>query len=91
MYDLLEHIPYLGIETLYHLLCILYVVRCAVGHQLLHDEGLEELYSHLLGQSALPYLQLGAYDYNGTSRIVHTLTQQVLPEAAALTLEHVGK
>ena len=51
--DIFQHIPYLGLQALYHLLCILDVVGGAVGNQLLHYEGLEQLDGHLLGQTAL--------------------------------------
>ena len=61
------------------------------SHQALHNEGLEQLQSHLLGQTALIHLQFGAdYDYR-TAGVVNTLTQQVLTEAALLTLEHIRK
>src|SRR5699024_4675548 len=47
--------------------------------------------SHFLGQTALIHLQFGAYNDNGTARVVNTLAQQVLTETALLTLEHVGQ
>ena len=39
-----------------HLLCILDIVGYTALYKLLHNEGLKELYSHLLGQTALPDL-----------------------------------
>ena len=59
--------------------------------QVLHDEGLEQLEGHLLGQTALIHLQLGADDDNGTAGVVNTLAQQVLAEAALLALQHIGQ
>ena len=57
----------------------------------LHNEGLEQLQSHLLGQAALVHLQLRADNDNGTAGVVNTLAQQVLAEAALLALQHIGK
>ena len=56
-----------------------------------HEGDLEQLQSHLLGQTALIHLQLGAdYDYR-TTGVVNTLTQQVLTETSLLTFQHVGQ
>ena len=87
--DLFEDVPDLGAETLDHALSRLDVLGVVEVHQALHDEGLEELQSHLLGQTTLVHLQGGATDDNGTTRVVNALTEQVLAEAALLTLEHV--
>ena len=62
-----------------------------VSDQPLHDKGLEQLERHLLGQTALIHLQLRADHDNRTAGIVDTLAQQVLTEAALLTLEHIGQ
>ncbi len=69
----LQYIPYLGLETLHHLLGILDIMGGAVGDQLLHHKGLEQLDRHLLGQTALIDLQLRPHHDNGTPGIVHTL------------------
>ncbi len=66
-------------------------VADAALHQLLHDEGPEQLNGHLLGHAALVDLQLGAHHDDGAPGVVHTLTQQVLAEAALLALEQVGQ
>ena len=58
--------------------------------QVLHNEGLEQLQSHLFGQTALVHLQLRADDDNRTAGIVHAFAQQVLAEAALLALEPVS-
>src|SRR4051812_36661401 len=55
------------------------------------DEWLEELERHLLRQSALIQLQFGADHDDGASGVVNALTEQVLAEAALLTLERVRK
>ncbi len=67
------------------------VRRVALVHQLAHDERLEELERHLLGQAALVQLQLGADHDDGAARVVHALAEQVLAEPALLALEHVGQ
>ena len=90
--DVFQYIPYLRLYlTLYHFLCALDVVRGTVLYQLLHNEGLEQLDGHLLRKTALINLQLRAYDDNGTSGIVNTLTQQVLTEPSLLTAQHIGQ
>ena len=50
--------------------------------QPLHDEGLEELERHLLGQAALVHPQLRPDDDDRTARIVDALTEEVLAETA---------
>ena len=89
--DELQSVPNGGLALLHHLLSGLDVVGQAVVHQLLHNEGAEQLDGHLLGQTALIDLQAGADHDNGTAGVVNTLTQQVLTEAALLTLQHVGQ
>ena len=49
----LQHIPYLRLKALHHLLRVLDVVGGSVGNQFLHHKGLEQLDGHLLGKSAL--------------------------------------
>ena len=63
----------------------------APGHQLMEDEGLEELQGHLLGQAALVQLQFRADDDDRAAGVVHPFAQQVLPEPPLLAFEHVGK
>ena len=60
-------------------------------HQTLHDEWLEQLERHLLGQTALVQLQLWTDDDNRTTGVVDSLAEQVLAEATLLALEHVGQ
>ena len=89
--DSLKAVPDLGLCALDHLAGRLDVVGNTLLDQVLHDEGLEQLQSHLLGQTALVHLQLRADDDNGTARVVNTLAQQVLTEAALLALQQIGK
>ena len=89
--DGLQRVPDLGAGTLDHLTGRLDVVGLLLLDQVLHDEGLEQLEGHLLGQAALIHLQLGADDDNGTAGVVNTLAQQVLAEAALLAFQHIGQ
>src|SRR5690606_25675279 len=88
--DLLEDVPHLGTAALDHALGRLDVLRVVELHEALHDEGLEELERHLLGQTALMQLERGADDDDRTARVVDALAEQVLTETALLALEHVG-
>ena len=55
------------------------------------DERLEQHERHLLRQAALVQLQLRPDDDDGTAGVIDALAEQVLPETAALALEHVGE
>ena len=89
--DLVQRVPHLGAALVHHLLGGLDVVGAAILHQLLHNEGTEQLHSHLLGHAALVDLQLGADHDNASAGVVHALTQQVLAETALLALEHIAQ
>src|SRR5690606_38256460 len=89
--DLLEHIPHLGAGALDGALGGLDVLRVAEVDQALDHERLEQLESHLLGQTALVQVELRADDDDRTARVVDALSEQVLTEAALLALEHVAQ
>ena len=57
--DLLEHVPHLGPAALDHALGRLDVLGQLGVDQPLHDEGLEQLERHQLGQAALVQLEVG--------------------------------
>ena len=57
----------------------------------LHDERLEQLERHQLGQTALVQLQCRTNHDHRTAGVVDALAQQVLAEATLLALEHVGQ
>ena len=78
----LEHIPYLWLQPLNHLLRIFYIVRCPVRYEFFHHERLKQLDCHLFRQTALIDLQLRSNHDNGTSGIVNTLSEQVLAETS---------
>ena len=86
----LQGVPHGGGALVHFLLGGLDVADAAL-HQLLHDEGPEQLNGHLLGHAALVDLQLGAHHDDGTAGVVHPLAQQVLAEPALLALEQVGQ
>src|SRR5690606_12966647 len=74
-----------------HTLGALDVLRVVEVDEALHDERLEQLERHRLGQAALVQLQLRADDDDRTARVVDALAEQVLTEPALLALEHVGE
>ena len=57
--------------------------------QRLHDERLEQLERHQLGQAALVQLERRADHDDRTARVVDALAEQVLAEPALLALQHV--
>src|ERR671913_383769 len=81
----------LGAPALDHPLRRLDVLRQLAVDQSLHDEGLEQLERHELGQTALVQLERGADHDDRAARVVDALAQQVLAEPALLALEHVGQ
>ena len=89
--DLLEDVPHLRAPALDHALGRLDVLGQLAVDEALHDEGLEQLERHLLGQTALVQLERRPDDDHRTAGIVDALAQQVLAEAALLALEHVGE
>ena len=89
--DLVEDVPNLGLLLLDHLLRALDGGDEAALFELVVDERLEELERHLLRQAALVEAELGTDDDDRTAGVVDALAEQVLAEAAALALEHVGQ
>ena len=87
--DLLEDLVDLGALLLDDLLGPLDRLGDALFHQLVDDEGFEQLHRHRLGQPALVQAQLRANHDHGAARIVHALAQEVLAEPSLLALEHV--
>ena len=59
--------------------------------QLAENERLEQLESHLLRQTTLVQTQGRTYGNYRTTRVVNTLTEQVLTETTLLTLDHVSQ
>ncbi len=88
---LLQRIPDFRTHPLNHSLCGFDIARRAVIYQRLHYEWLEQLERHFLWKTTLMKLQLRTNNDNRTSRVVNTLSEQVLAEATFLTLKHVRK
>ena len=86
-----EDVPNDILLILNHLLGSLRRGRKTALNELVEDEGLEELKRHQLRQTALVQTQFRTDRNNRTSGIVNALTEQVLTEAAALPLDHVGE
>ena len=82
--DLLEHVPDLGDHRVDHLLGRLDVLHRLALDEPGHDERLEQLQRHQLGQSRLVDLQVRPGDDHRAARVVHALAEQVLAEAALL-------
>ena len=89
--DLFQDVPDDGFLRVHHLLGLLDGGGSRHRLQLVEDEGLEQLQGHQLGQTALMQLELRAHHDDRTARVVDTLAQQVLTEATALALDHVGQ
>ncbi len=89
--DLFQDVPHHRLARLDHLLRGLDRGRQPLQFELVEDERLEQLERHQLRQTALMQLQLRADDDHRAARVVDTLAEQVLPEAAALALDHVGE
>ncbi len=89
--DLLEHVPHLGDHRVDHLLGRLDVLRGLALDEAGHDERLEQLQRHQLGQTALVQAQRRAGHDHRAARVVDALAEQVLAEPALLALEHVAE
>ena len=89
--DFSQDVPNLRQLALNHLLGGLDGGSQTTVLQLAEDEGLEQLQRHLLGQTTLVQTQGRTYHDHRTTGVVNALTEQVLTEAALLTLDHVGQ
>ena len=89
--DYLKSIPHCGVGALDHLTGGFDVARDLGLDKALHNEGLEELESHLFGKTALIELEVRSDDDNRTAGVVDTLTEQVLSETSLLTFQHIRK
>ena len=87
--DIFEDVPHLRLHLFHGAFGALDVHALVAQLQLLHDEGLEQLQRHFLGQTALMQLHFRADDDNGTAGIVNALAQQVLTETALLAAQRV--
>ena len=89
LHHVLQDIPDNGFLAVHNLLGRLDRLHNAALDELTDDERLVQLSRHQLRNTAFAHLQFRTYHNNGTSGIVHTLTQQILTETALLTLQAV--
>ena len=87
LHHILKNIPDYWLTTVNNLLSTLYSLHNTTFYELADNEWLVKLSSHQLRKTALTHLQLRTYNDYRSSRIVNTLTQQVLTETTLLTLQ----
>src|SRR3990172_9152537 len=87
--DFFQDIPDLRLFLFHELLGTLDGGDKALLLQLLKNKGLEEFQGHFLRQAALMELELRSHHNDRATRVVYSLTQQILPEPALLAFEHV--
>ena len=86
-----QNIPYFRNTLLDQLFGCLDGIGQAAQFQLVVDKRLEQLQRHLLGQAALMQFQIGTNHNDGTSGIIHALTEQILTETTLLALDDIGQ
>src|SRR5215472_5797114 len=89
--DIFEDVPHDRLLRFDELFGLLDRGAMTGGFELVIDERLEELESHLLGQTALMQLQFGPHDDDRAARVIDALAEQVLTETALLALERIGQ
>ncbi len=89
--DFFENVPHHGCLVLDFLLRGLDGGSNTHHFQLVEDERLEQFERHQLRQTALMQLERRTHHDHRTARIVNALTEQVLTETTALTLDHVSE
>ena len=89
--DILQDVEDDRLATIDDALCALDGLDDTAVDEATDDEGLVELGSHVLRQTALVHLQLRTDNDNRAGGVVDTLTEEVLAEASLLTLDGVGK
>ena len=87
LHHILENIPDYWLTTINNLLGALYSLHNTTFYELADNEWLIKLGSHQLRKTTFTHLQLRTYNDYRSSRIVDTLTQQVLTETTLLTLQ----
>src|SRR5580704_7439706 len=88
---LFENIPDLWRLALNHLFSATDGVHVSELHEPPNNERLKQNERHLLRQTALVKLQLRSDHDHRTARVVHSLAEQVLAEAALFALERIGE
>ena len=91
LHHIFKNIEYDGVAAIDNLLGTLHRLDDAALNELADDERLIELGGHELGQTALAHFEFRANDDDGTSGIIHTLTEEILTETSLLTLQRIGE
>ena len=86
-----QDIPNHRIFFLYDFLRSFYGFYDTPFNQFTNDKRLEQFRSHVLWQSTLVQFECRSYHDYRTTRIVNTLTQQVLTETTLLTFKHIAQ
>ena len=89
--DFFENIPDFSAFALDHFLGSFDGCRHTTHLQFGEDKRLEQFERHLLRQTALMQSQCRTNHDDRTTRVINTLTEEVLTEAALLTLDHVSE
>src|SRR5947209_15761819 len=89
--DFLENVPHDRLLPFDHFARLFDGGGVLVFFKLVINERLEQLERHLLWQTALVQLELGADHDDRTARVIDTLTEQVLSKASLFALERSGK
>ena len=89
--NMLKSVPNFRTYTFNTFFSILYVGSFAGFYKSFHNKRLEEFKSHFLRKTALINLKIRTDNYNRTSGIVNTFSEQVLTETSLLTTKHLGK
>ena len=90
-HDMFQDIPDHRLLAVYNLLCRFYSLHNTTFNQLTDDKRLVKLCSHQFRNTTFTHLQFRTNNDNRTSRVVNTLTQQVLTETSLLTLQTIGQ
>jgi len=91
LHDVFEDVPYHRILAVNYLFGGFDGFNDSTLDQFANDKRLEQFSSHVFGQTTLVHLQLRTNDNNGTGRIIHALTEQVLTETTLFPFERVGQ
>ncbi|MBA7666521.1 hypothetical protein ES703_74602 [subsurface metagenome] len=91
MNNFFEDIPDLFVTSFNHSLSAFNCIGQATLFKFANNKRLIQLQSYFLRQTALIKFQIRAYHNYRPSRVIHTLTKQVLTESSLLALNHIGQ
>ena len=91
LHHVFQNVPNHGFLAVHNLLGALHSLHNAALNELADYEWLVKFGCHVFWNTALAHLQLRAYHDYRTSRIVDTLTEEVLTETTLLTFKTVAE